>query len=97
MTPAGHAVAYWLKHCATSWKVACSRPDEMNEFFQFTYAPGAPLGLWFTHPLTETSTRNRKIMLLRSRALPVLKADKFTAIYEPIVQTMWDPQHPVTL
>jgi hypothetical protein len=32
----GHAVAQWLGHCATSRKVAGSRPDEVNEFFQFT-------------------------------------------------------------
>jgi hypothetical protein len=32
----GHAVAKWLRHNATSWKVAGSRRDEVNEFFQFT-------------------------------------------------------------
>jgi hypothetical protein len=26
----------WLRHYATSRKVAGSRPDEINEFFQFT-------------------------------------------------------------
>jgi hypothetical protein len=25
--------AFWLRHCATSWKVAGLRPDEVNEFF----------------------------------------------------------------
>jgi hypothetical protein len=33
----GHAVALWLTHYATSWKVMGLRPDEVNEFFfQFT-------------------------------------------------------------
>jgi hypothetical protein len=32
----GHAVAYWSRNYATIRKVAGSRPDEMNEFFQFT-------------------------------------------------------------
>jgi hypothetical protein len=27
---------YWLRHYATSRKVVGSRPDEANEFFQFT-------------------------------------------------------------
>jgi hypothetical protein len=30
-----HAVAWWLRHYATSREVAGSRPDEVNEFFQF--------------------------------------------------------------
>jgi hypothetical protein len=28
---------------------------------------------------------------------PARKADKITAIYEPIVYTMWEPQHLTTL
>jgi hypothetical protein len=31
----GHAVAQWLRHCATSRKVAGSRHDEIN-IFRFT-------------------------------------------------------------
>jgi hypothetical protein len=31
----GHAVAEWLRHYATNRKVTGSRPDEVNEFFQF--------------------------------------------------------------
>jgi hypothetical protein len=34
--PTAHAVAYCLRHYATSRKVAGSRPDEVNEFLQFT-------------------------------------------------------------
>jgi hypothetical protein len=32
----GHEVACWLRHYATSRKVAGSRPDKLNELFQFT-------------------------------------------------------------
>jgi hypothetical protein len=41
--------------------------------------------LGFTQSLTEMSSRNRKIMFLGSRALPVRRADNLTAICEPIV------------
>jgi hypothetical protein len=47
--------------------------------------------LGFTQPLTEMSTRNIKIiMFLGSKVRRVRKADSLTAIYEPIVYTMWD-------
>jgi hypothetical protein len=32
----GHAVASWLRRCVTNRKVAGSRPDEVNDFYQFT-------------------------------------------------------------
>jgi hypothetical protein len=32
-----------------------------------------------------------------SRARQVVKSDNFTAICEPTVYTMWDPQYPTTL
>jgi hypothetical protein len=43
----GHAVAYWLRHYATSRKVAGSRPDEMNFFFNLHNPSGdtTPWGL----------------------------------------------------
>jgi hypothetical protein len=44
------------------------------------------LGLEFTQPVTEISTRNIKIiMFLGSKVRQVRRADKLTAIYEPIV------------
>jgi hypothetical protein len=39
----------------------------------------------YTQPVPEMSTRNRKVMFLGSRARPVCRVDKFTAICEPIV------------
>jgi hypothetical protein len=53
----------------------------------------AALAMGFTQLLTEMSIRSRKIMFLGRRARPVLRADNLTAICEPIVYTMWDPQH----
>jgi hypothetical protein len=41
--------------------------------------------------LTVMSTRNIKIMFLGSKVRWVRKADNLTAIYEPIVKTVWDP------
>jgi hypothetical protein len=32
-TPRNIPVAKWLKHSATSRRVACARPDEVNYFF----------------------------------------------------------------
>jgi hypothetical protein len=32
----GHAVAWWLRHYATSWKVMGSRPLEVTGFYYFT-------------------------------------------------------------
>jgi hypothetical protein len=44
-----------------------------------------------TQPLTEMSTRRRKILFLGSRVRPMRRADYLAAICEPTVQTMWDP------
>jgi hypothetical protein len=61
----------------------------------FQFASSFQLG--FTQPLTEMSTRSRKIMFLGSRARSVRRADNPTAACEPIVQTMRDPRHLTTL
>jgi hypothetical protein len=46
-----------------------------------------------TQPLTEMSTRN----ILGGKGLPERKADNLTAISEPIVKVMWEPQRLTTL
>jgi hypothetical protein len=43
------------------------------------------------------STGNIKKKFLGSKVRPVRGADNLTAIYEPVVWTMWDPQHLTTL
>jgi hypothetical protein len=46
----------------------------------------------FIQPLTEMSTGIiKRIMFSGSKVQPVRGADNLTAIYEPIVLTMWDP------
>jgi hypothetical protein len=73
-------------YCVTRWKVAGSRPDEVNYFFFSVYLPFWPhKALGFTQPLTEMSTKSTNIMFLDSRAQLVLGADSLTAICEPIV------------
>ena len=41
----------WLRHCATSWKVAVSIPDGVLKI-------SIDMALGSTQPLTEISTRN---------------------------------------
>jgi hypothetical protein len=55
----GHAVAKWLRHYATSRKVAGSRPDEVV-FSNLPNPSGSSMALGSTQPLTEMSTRNLK-------------------------------------
>jgi hypothetical protein len=47
------------------------------------------MALVSTQPLTEMSTRN----IPGGEGRPARKADNLTAIYEPIVYKMWEPQH----
>jgi hypothetical protein len=78
-----------LSHYATSQKVAGSIPDEIIGFYNLPN----PLALGSTHPLTEMSTRN----LPWGKGWPAHKTDNLTAIGEPTVQKMWDPQCLTTL
>jgi hypothetical protein len=48
----------WLRHCATSWKVAGSIPNGVTGFFHWHNPSGCTLALGSTQPLTEMSTRN---------------------------------------
>jgi hypothetical protein len=79
-----HAVPYWLRPYATSRKLAGSRPDELNTFFANVPNPSGLTALGFTQPLTQMSTRSRK-MFLGSRARPGPTADNLTAICESTV------------
>jgi hypothetical protein len=51
------------------------------------------MALGSIQPLTEISTRN----LPGDKGRLVRKADKFNAIYEPIVYKMWEPRRLTTL
>jgi hypothetical protein len=83
----------WLRHYATSWKVAGSIPDEVTGFFNQPNPSSRIMGLRSTQPLTEMSTRN----LPGGKRRPVREADNLTAICEPIVQKMWEPRRLTTL
>jgi len=48
----------WLRHCATSRKVAGSIPDGVIGIFHWQSPSGRTMALGFTQPLTEMSTRN---------------------------------------
>jgi hypothetical protein len=60
--------------------VSDSSSSEVIEFSQFTQSFRPHLALGFSQPLTEMSTRDRKIMLLGSNVRPVRRADNLTAI-----------------
>jgi hypothetical protein len=53
----GHAVAQWLRHCATNRKVAGSIPDGAIGIFNWHNPSGRTTALGSSQPLTEISTR----------------------------------------
>jgi hypothetical protein len=57
-TSAGHAVAQWLRHCATNRKVAGSISDGLIGIFHRRNPSGRTMALGSTQFLTEMSTRN---------------------------------------
>jgi hypothetical protein len=48
----------WLRHCATSWKVAGSITDGVIRIFHWHNPSGRTMALGLTQPPTEMSTRN---------------------------------------
>jgi hypothetical protein len=66
-------------------------------FFNLPVPSSHAWGLGFTQPLTDMSTRSRKIMFVGSRVWPVQKADNLTTICELNVYKMWEPQRLRTL
>jgi hypothetical protein len=48
----------WLRHCATSWKVAGSIPDWVTGILHRLNPSGCTMFLGSTQPRTEMSTRN---------------------------------------
>jgi hypothetical protein len=76
-----NSVVSWLRHYATSRKVAGSIPDEIIGFFNWPNPYSRTMALESSQPLTEMSTRN----LLGGKRRPERKADNLTAICEPTV------------
>jgi hypothetical protein len=54
---------------------------------------GRTMALGLTQLLTEMSNGSRKIMLLGVQSGRCVGLDNITAMWEPIVSTMWDHQH----
>jgi hypothetical protein len=53
-----HAVAQWLKHCATNRKAAGWISDSVSGIFHLHNPSGHTMALGLTQPLTEMNTRN---------------------------------------
>jgi hypothetical protein len=57
--PQGRRWRIWLRHCATSRKVAGSIPDGIIGIFHWHNPSGCTMALGLTQPLTKMSTRNK--------------------------------------
>jgi len=84
----------WLRHCATSRKVAGSIPGGVTGIFHRHNLSGRTVGLGLTQPLTEMSTRNiswrgKGAQCVQLTILPPSCADCLE-IWEP--QNSWNPQ-----
>jgi hypothetical protein len=71
----------WLRHHATSLKVAGSIPDEAIWIFNWPNPSSCNMSLGLTEPLTKMSTRN----FPGGKGRPGRKADKLIATCEPSV------------
>jgi len=83
----------WLRHCATSRKVAGSIPDGVIGFFHWHNPSGRTMALGLTQPLTEMSTRNISWGYRR----PVRRADNLTTFMSRLswnlgASTSWNPK-----
>jgi hypothetical protein len=89
---AGHSVAYWLRHYATSRKVAGSISD-VNGFFNWPNSSSRTVALGSIQLLTKMSTRN----LPGGKGRPTRGTNNLTAICERIVQKIWESRRLTTL
>jgi hypothetical protein len=83
----------WLRHCATSRKVADSIPDVLNGTFYLHNPYGPTMALGLTQPPIEISTRNISLggkcgRCVGLRTLPPSCADCLE---------IWEPQPPQNL
>jgi hypothetical protein len=65
---ARHAVAQWLRHCATNRQVAGSITDSVIGIFHLYNPSGRTMALGLIEPLPETSTRNYQKYFLGVKA-----------------------------
>jgi hypothetical protein len=71
----------WLRHYATDRKVA-------GLIFSLPNPSSRTVALGSTQPLTEMRIKN----ILGGKGRPARKADYLTAVCEPIIYKMWEPQ-----
>ena len=83
----------WLRHCATSRKVAVSIPDGAIEIFHWHNPSGRTMALGLTQPLTEMSTRNNSWWGKDRRYVGLTTVPPSCAYCLEI----WEPQPPGTL
>jgi hypothetical protein len=92
MTCLGHAVAQWLRHCATNWKFAGSIPDGVTGIFHRHNPSGCIMALGLAQLVTEMSTRSiswgKGGRCVGLTTLPPSYADCLK---------IWEPQPPGTL
>jgi len=89
----GHAVAQWLRHCATNWKIAGSIPDGIIRINHWHNPSGRIMALGLTQPLAEMSTRN----ISWGQRWPVRRADNPSILMCRLswnlgTSTSWNPQ-----
>jgi len=83
----------WLRHCATSRKVAGSVPDGVNGIFQWHNYSGRTMALGPTQPLTEMSTKNISLGGKGCRCVGLTTLPPSCADF----LEMWEPQPTITL
>ena len=83
----------WLRHCATSRKVAGSISDGVTGIFYRHNPSGRTMALGLTQPLTEMSTRNISWGSKGGRCIGLTTLPPFCADCLEI----WEPQLPGTL
>ena len=83
----------WLRHCATSQKVAGSIPGGVIGIFRWHNPSGRTVALGLTQPLTEMSTRNISWGAKGGRCVGLTTLPPSCADCLEI----WEPQPPGTL
>ena len=89
----------WLRHCATSRKVAGSIPDGVTGIFHWHNPSGCTMALALTQPLTEMSTGKTSLMCRSSWNLGASTSWNPQGLPRPVMgllylyanEEVWDP------
>lgn len=82
-------------HCATSWKIAGSVPDEVIEIFHFLNPSGQVMALRSTHFVTEMRTKG--IALGRGGGVAKVGLKTLPPLFTDFIEflgalSFWDPK-----